>query len=150
MKKYSLIVPPMVGEPFTIKDSSKAFGFIYRNGILANNPDEKDFYLSLKYKAKRTDIIKDFFTSDGLLVSHKLKLILETFKLPEHRFYPATIVHKKIEYKYHWLRIITPLRWFPIDAKKSIVSKKFDHNTFAYQPGVKPLKVLNPLMQHMM
>jgi hypothetical protein len=144
MKKYSLIVPPMVGEPFTIKNWGKAHSFIEVNGNLVAEPKQNEFHLSMKSKAKRTDVIREFFTPYGLLVSHKLKLILEKFKLPEHRFYPSTIVHKNKEYEYHWLQINTPLRWFPIDAKKSIVSEEFDHNTFAYQPGVKPTKGVEP------
>jgi hypothetical protein len=141
MKKYSLIVPNRVETLGNIKNYGKAHDFVWRNIGLTEEPDEKVFYLYLKVKSKRTDVFRDLFSPEGLLVSPKLKLILEKFKLPEHRFYPATIVHKNKEYEYHWLQISMllsmPFKQNPVNKTKTVISSEEDSNTYAYQLGSK-------------
>jgi hypothetical protein len=141
MKKYSLVAQT-VGEivPKTKNNYGKVFGFIGRNTLLSEVPEEKDFFLFMKVKAKRTDVIQDFFTPQGMLVSHRLKLILEKFKLPTHRFYPATIVHKNVEYEYHWFQINMPFERHPVNKQKTLHSEEYDPTTYGYQVGAKPIK----------
>lgn len=61
-------------------------------------------------KSKITDIISAATISDGLIISHNLKNVLETFNLKQTRFYPASILHKEKKYtNYYWLHIYTNL-----------------------------------------
>jgi hypothetical protein len=140
MKKYSLITPIKEEIGFKTKNYEKASDFIWRNKVLTQEYNEKDFYLLMKVKAKKTDVIQDLFKPEGMLISNKLKLVLEKFKLPTHRFYPATIVHKNVEYEYHWFQINMPFERHPVNKQKTLHSEEYDPNRYGYQVGAKPIK----------
>lgn len=65
-------------------------------------------YFVVNSKAKLTDILSNaILTNTGFLVSEKLKNILIGYNLMAHRFYDATIYHKKIFHQYYWLHFKT-------------------------------------------
>lgn len=59
-------------------------------------------------KAAITDVISVSISADGLMISQKMKEILEKFNLGDHRFYPAKILDTKKNqiYTYYWLHFI--------------------------------------------
>ena len=73
----------------------------------------------LHKQAKPTDFLSNSLTSVGYLVSEKAKTLLSQFNLPEHKFYPASVLHKNEPLKgYYWLQIINDFRKF-VDYGKS-------------------------------
>jgi hypothetical protein len=58
-------------------------------------------------RAKPTDIISSGL-SIGLIISKKLKAIIEQFKFQSYRLYPTKIIHKKVELnEYYFMHIIS-------------------------------------------
>ncbi|MFN8294871.1 MAG: hypothetical protein U0T69_01690 [Chitinophagales bacterium] len=84
-------------------------------------PDfEPELIFELDKKAKLTDFIsQSIISSRGLLINKKVKDILEQFRLPEHKFYPAKIFHKNEVFQYFWLHLIDN-NYDDIDYSKSI------------------------------
>lgn len=66
-------------------------------------------YFIVQGRAKLSDILSVAPVSGGFLMSAKLKNILEQFRLPTHKFYPAKLQHKKQFYDYYWMHIICDL-----------------------------------------
>ncbi len=64
--------------------------------------------LVFEREAAITDVISVSISADGMMVSKRLKELLEKFNLGDHRFYPVTIVdpNTKREYVYFWLHFI--------------------------------------------
>jgi hypothetical protein len=64
--------------------------------------------LVFEKKAAITDVISVSISADGMMVSKRLKELLDKFNLGDHRFYPVTIVDPKTkrEYAYFWLHFI--------------------------------------------
>lgn len=61
-----------------------------------------DFFIVHK-KSIMTDVMSCSFISKGFLVSEKFKLILESFDLPKHKFFPAVLKKNEIKYfNYYW------------------------------------------------
>jgi hypothetical protein len=64
-------------------------------------------------RAKMTDMLSVAVISGGFLVSERFKAILESFSLPEHKFYQARLKHKgKLFEHFYWLHIICDLTEF--------------------------------------
>jgi len=53
-------------------------------------------YLEVHNNAKLTDVVSASITSKGFIVNDKVKIILESFNLPLHKFFPATLAHKGV------------------------------------------------------
>lgn len=79
-------------------------------------------YFVLVQKAKLTDVISlGYIIANGFLISEKLKTIFEKFKLPEHKYYPARVLHKNtLHNNYYWMH-------FAKDCKELI---DFDQSIF--------------------
>jgi len=61
----------------------------------------------LHARAKPTDLVSSVFGPFGIIVSEKLKLILEQHNLSKHTFFKATLQHKIKSYdNYYWMHII--------------------------------------------
>ncbi len=61
----------------------------------------------LHKKAKATDLLSNGIDSTGYLVSKLFMELLQQFKLPAHKFFPATIHHyDQILNNYFWFQII--------------------------------------------
>lgn len=68
---------------------------------------DPDLIFELEPKAKLTDIVSaSNISARGLLMNEKTKNIFEQFNLPEHKFYPATLIVKSNKLQYYWLHII--------------------------------------------
>lgn len=82
-------------EPIDIAESLTSWNFP-ENNIL--------FEVVLHKNAKMTDVLSNFQTnSSGLMVSKRLKEILDNFKLMKHKYYPVKIKgHNEI---YYWLHL---------------------------------------------
>ncbi len=71
-------------------------------------PDFEPIYgLDLHPNSKQTDLIDKASLDFGFVVSEKLKLILEMFKLPPHKFYRIDVFGANIQY--YWLHYITKI-----------------------------------------
>ena len=68
--------------------------------------------IKMRSKSKFSDIISAaVILGMGLIVSKRVKLILESVKLVDHEFYPLKIQHKgSINEDYFWVHIISDLR----------------------------------------
>lgn len=67
-------------------------------------------YFILHNRARFTDLLSEAVTGGGgLLVSPKLKSILEQFNLIPHHFYPAKVKHKDSFYPYFWIHLVGDL-----------------------------------------
>jgi hypothetical protein len=53
-------------------------------------------------RAKITDVIGQFNSWYGFVLSDRLKALLTGFRLPTHRYYPATLSHKGRDYPGYW------------------------------------------------
>jgi len=82
-------------EPIDIAESLTSWNFPESNIL---------FEVILHKNAKITDVLSNFQTnSSGLMVSKRLKEILDNFKLMEHKYYPVKIKgHNEI---YYWLHL---------------------------------------------
>lgn len=75
--------------------------------------DFPDFQPDLDYfivqpRAKLSDLLSVAPVTGGFLISDRLKAVLETCNLPPHRYYLASVMHKKDLYStYHWMHIIS-------------------------------------------
>lgn len=76
-------------------------------------------YFILHKNAKLTDVLSTAMISYGFVLNDKVKKILEQFKLPPHKFYPAIVEHKGTFYEnYHWFFYICDVLDF-IDYNKT-------------------------------
>jgi hypothetical protein len=63
-------------------------------------------YLILHAKSKLSDFISAAHISNGFIISKKVKEILQSCNLPEHRFYPTTILFQGEKHTYWWFKYI--------------------------------------------
>lgn len=64
--------------------------------------DDPNLEFELNTSARLTDILSNSITTFGLVVSEKLKQILEKTRLNEYKFYPVIVKSKVNTYKYYW------------------------------------------------
>lgn len=58
--------------------------------------------------ARLTDALSAAMISYGFIINEKVKKIFEQYKLPQHKFYPATVKHnEKIYTNYYWFFFIS-------------------------------------------
>ena len=60
-------------------------------------------------KARPTDLLSVAVINGGFLISEKFKKILEQFKLPTHKFYPAKVKRRNELLDYYWMHMICNL-----------------------------------------
>ena len=66
-----------------------------------------DLRFDLEEKAKLTDVVSaSNISARGFLINEKVKNIFESCKLPEHRYYDATINVNGEIHKYYWLHLL--------------------------------------------
>lgn len=84
-------------------------------------PDfEPSLIFELDKKAKLTDFISQaIILARGFLINQKVKEIFEQFNLGQHKFYPATVIHKENKYQYFWLHLLDN-DYYDIDYKNSL------------------------------
>ncbi|MDO6852609.1 hypothetical protein Q4599_03405 [Cellulophaga lytica] len=95
-------------------------------------PDfEPNFGLDINSEAKETDVLDSASClSFGLIISKKLKLILEEYALPPHRFYPIK-VYDSIE-QYYWFHYISKIEKY-IDFKSTTIEIYVNRPPFKIQ-----------------
>jgi hypothetical protein len=83
----------------------------------------------LHEKALLTDIVSAAMISCGLVVNQKVKMILEDYRLPPHKFYPAVIKHKGSFHKnYFWFYFISDIfNYIDYKETKFIITDMFDN-----------------------
>jgi hypothetical protein len=99
-------------------------------------------YFVLSSSAKLTDVISTgLITATGFIVSDKVKNIFNQFNLPAHKYYPTSILHKKVLHNnYFWLHFGED-NINLIDFKKSSFALK--HPLPFFQKQVTAIKGLN-------
>ena len=91
--------------------------FLVYNKFADFTPNLDSFLLAKR--AKCTDFVSNIAVYFGFLVSEKVKTILDQYKLPDHRFYKASVIYKKKKYSnYYFLHIISDFSHF-IDYSKT-------------------------------
>jgi Immunity protein family (Imm11) len=69
--------------------------------------DNPELIWQMEPKAKLTDVVSaGNISAKGLLCNDRVREILESHKLCEHKFYPATLIHEGKELNYHWFHPI--------------------------------------------
>ena len=92
-------------------------GCFQKGEFLDFDPEIK---IMLHRKAKITDFIDGRTLGFGIIVNEKVKIILESFNLPPHKYHPIELFQEDIKYLgYHWLHFFVDLYNF-IDVKKSL------------------------------
>lgn len=106
--EYPQIQKMKNGYDYNATDSTSALSKA-RNKFLTFQPNLDSF--QLHSKAKMTDLLSNGLTGAfGILISDKLKNVLEKYKIVSHKFYPAKIALKnEIFENYYWMQIISDL-----------------------------------------
>ena len=82
-----------------------------------------DLRFDLERGAKLTDVVSSGVDVPGFMINERVKNIFEQCKLPEHRYYEATVTdHKGVVHPYYWLHIL-PNDYSMIDFDKTIFKK---------------------------
>jgi hypothetical protein len=96
-------------------------------------PDEIPF-LELKFNesAKITDLLRTYNPYFGLIVSERLKKILQTFCLPSHKFYPVNVINENEIIPYYWFNFYDNASKY-LDYKNSTIEiyHKFNFKTLS-------------------
>lgn len=80
--------------------------------------------LDIHSKAIPTDYL-DFSSSFGMIViSQRMKVILENHDIPKHHFYPIKVYHNNILLNYYWLHFIIYDFWRFLDSQSSYAEHK--------------------------
>jgi hypothetical protein len=77
--------------------------------------------IKVMLRSRLTDLLSvAMLPTSGLLISKRMQLLLQDFVLVNHKFYPATIKHKKdlFDDKYVYLHLISDLREY-VDYERS-------------------------------
>ncbi|MBR4116179.1 MAG: hypothetical protein IKK40_09225, partial [Bacteroidales bacterium] len=87
-------------------------------------PDFKpDLRFDLEKGSKLTDLVSSGVNVPGFMINERVKNIFEQCKLPEHRYYEATVTdHKGVAHPYYYLHIM-PNDYSIIDFDKTIFKK---------------------------
>ncbi|MDI9862252.1 hypothetical protein [Flectobacillus roseus] len=99
-------------------DFSDEARMILRNDTGVNNPIEK-FSITVNKRAKLTDVLDNTFLPSGLVISEKLKLLVENLSLPNHRFNEIDVKYENESYRYFWMRYYSDLSEY-IDFRSSM------------------------------
>jgi hypothetical protein len=82
---------------------------------------EPELIFELEEKAILTDVVSPSnISAKGMLVNEKVKNILSNFTLMEHKYYPATLIHKEQKLNYYWLHFV----------KKDLIGLDLDKSIF--------------------
>ncbi|WP_025743591.1 hypothetical protein [Aquimarina pacifica] len=75
--------------------------------------------LQIHDKAFLTDYINFLVLPFGMVVSKKMKVVLDKHILPKHHFYKTKVYHRNNIYEYYWLHFIVDDFWEYLDKEKS-------------------------------
>lgn len=99
------------------RDAQDSIYNVYSNKFPDFTPNLNHFILHAN--ARLTDALSAAMISYGFIVNEKVKAIFEQYKLPQHKFYPATVKHnEKIYNNYYWFFFISDVLDF-IDYDKT-------------------------------
>ncbi len=122
MKYY--ILDEQQKDPMTIKNGGDLLRYIDNQcdyDSFALTPLSLNYPLEVYAKSKMADVMAGFNSFKGLLISNRLKDILEKFNLPPNKCYSVSLKHKNITNdNYYWIHILMhPTSNLPIDFPKS-------------------------------
>jgi hypothetical protein len=102
-----------------------------------------NYQLELNYNAKPTSFLDGASSPSGLIVNENLKLFLNDFNLPPHKFHKIEVRHKNNFINYYLLQIITRDIWQYIDVEKSTlkISNSINSHNFVTAPVISKLYV---------
>lgn len=101
--------------------------------------------IEIQSKAKPTNYIGAVGPSFGFFCDKKLKLILEKHNLPEHKFYPIKVYHKKELLDYYWFHYISDIwNYINLEASTAQIFKKFEFTV----EEIIPLPELNTIIKY--
>lgn len=103
----------------------------YYNSLPDFHPNLDSFVLHKQ--SKITDFLSNGVVNNGFLISKKVVDILSNFNIPEHKFYPAKILHNgKLIEEYYWFQTAKNVKQF-VDYKKSsfFILQNFSKNAGA-------------------
>jgi hypothetical protein len=75
--------------------------------------------LIMKWKGKKTDLIRGFYVGKGMMISKRFYDLLQKFNLPEHKAYKLCIDHRGVSYPddYFWVQfILLPIYEFAVQT----------------------------------
>lgn len=139
MKYYNLTSTSDLGivgeypQVSTTKDSLLGSPFSTIKVNYGEIPEEIPFLeLEFEKKAKTTDLLSTYSPYFGIIVSEKLKKLLQTFRLPPHKFYPVNVINKNEIIPYYWFNFYDNASKY-IDYKNSIIEiyHKFNFKTLS-------------------
>jgi hypothetical protein len=71
--------------------------------------------------AKLTDVLSQAaISANGLLISHRFKVLLDKFQLMQHKFYRTTIITTESQEIYYWLHFVDTSYKNKIDYEQSV------------------------------
>src|SRR5690349_8230730 len=79
----------------------------YKNSFPEFTPNLNAFLV--QKNTQLTDLLSVSVISGGLLLTKKMKLVLESHNLPSHKFYEAHVDFKGKDHQYYWLHIVCDL-----------------------------------------
>lgn len=98
-------------------NSPNSIHLISRDRRIPTAMPDLDYFIA-SGKAKMTDLLSMGILAGEFLISPKLKEILSSFNLPEHKFFLTRVEHKKKFYDYYWMYFLSDLTDF-VDYGKS-------------------------------
>jgi len=91
--------------------------------------------LVIHSKAIPTDYL-DHSSSGRMIISQRMKIIIENHNIPRHHFYPIKVYHNNILLNYYWLHFIVDDFWSFLDTQNSYA----EHKTFLDSLKTKVIK----------
>ena len=76
------------------------------------------YIIILNKKAYPTDFIERVSVPYGLVVNNKIKSLITSYSLPNHKFYDTEVIYKKSKLNYYWFHFYDDIFQY-IDMKKS-------------------------------
>ena len=76
------------------------------------------YIIILNKKAYPTDFIERVGVPYGLVVNNKIKSLITSYSLPNHKFYDTEVIYKKSKLNYYWFHFYDDIFQY-IDMKKS-------------------------------
>lgn len=139
------ILKPAVDTPDTgpiypqIQKMSKGYDYKAANSVHALSRCHDSFpnyspnldYFILHNRAKMTDLFSVAILYGGFLVREKFKKVLESFVLPDHRFYNAKVFFRKKFHECYWMHLVSNLT----DAVDYPASSFFTFYNYTYNLG---------------
>jgi hypothetical protein len=77
---------------------------VIEDGLLPSKTSK----LKMKWKGKKTDLIRGFYIWKGMMISKRFYDLLQKFNLPEHKAYKLSLEHRGVIYPddYYWVQFV--------------------------------------------